>query len=50
VPTPADSPWRIGITPNAMGRAGTPLTKRLFHGYFRDTGRYFYATDPRAIA
>ncbi|MFC4471471.1 hypothetical protein ACFPH6_44485 [Streptomyces xiangluensis] len=48
-PVEADGPahcrftWRIGITPNAMGRAGAPLTKRHFHGCFRDTGRYFDA-------
>ncbi|MFG2023745.1 hypothetical protein [Streptomyces sp. NPDC048825] len=35
--------WRIGITPNAMGRAGAPLTKRLSRGCFRHTGRYFGA-------
>ncbi|MFH8658215.1 hypothetical protein [Streptomyces afghaniensis] len=38
--------WRVGITPSAIGRVGTPLTKRLFHGFFRDTGRYFDAEHP----
>jgi hypothetical protein len=38
--------WRIGITPSIIGRAGTPLNKRLFHGFFRDTGRYFDAAHP----
>ncbi|MEU0247308.1 hypothetical protein ABZ192_23845 [Streptomyces sp. NPDC006235] len=37
--------WRIGITPTAMGRAGAPLSKRLFRSYFRDTGRYFDAAQ-----
>ncbi|MDT0572781.1 hypothetical protein RM704_35870 [Streptomyces sp. DSM 3412] len=37
--------WRVGITPTVMGRAGAPLSKRLFRSYFRDTGRYFDAAQ-----
>jgi hypothetical protein len=38
--------WRVGITPNRIGRAGAPLIKLMFHSFFRDTGRYFDAARP----